>query len=317
MRLWVGDYFVRQHNADVAVPILESILDEYKVPVADAAGHAMLHQAAERIAWMQRDAGNLVGAAKTFERPSQMMADTHNATAASTLLEAARLYAQAGQNDKADQAYAIVLKSDDAWCESLARHDLASNLIRSGGYERASQFLQDVSIENQSVDVKVSTLAMLAFCQYRLGRFKTAHDNAEAALNVYKMAGFRMDSPNGIQMYANMVTQCLHYMDKWASSPLVCELSQPVKDKTTHTSSYTLLIRTQDQVWCDVSPSDNRINVEGRDNNATDQQYYFEKKVSFRIDPSSLKNVSKIFIVVSSSNLTTQNIEIPIRSYPD
>ena len=111
VRLWVGDY-LQSINDERAVALLESVLSEFKEAKADQ--DPAVFQAAQRLGNYYKSKGEWEKSAQAWSRVVPLH-DDKDWRVSDAMIEAARMYAAAGNNDKAQELYARVPQVGKSW----------------------------------------------------------------------------------------------------------------------------------------------------------------------------------------------------------
>ena len=180
VRLWLADYYGSVKDAR-AVPLAESVLSEFKAPVSN--GSALMFLALERLGWYYRDIDEPQNAAQVWLRMKEFQ-PADDWRIADSMIEAARMYAVAGDKSKAQELYARVPQVAKNWFTGMALYDRAYALIKADQHGEARQLLQ-TPLSGEGEEVKVGLLSLLSASYLKTGQVAAAQRSAQQAIEAY------------------------------------------------------------------------------------------------------------------------------------
>ena len=217
-RLWLADYFWSVGD-ERAVGFAENVLSEFPDPVKGSVPAVYL--AIERLGWHYRDAEQPEKSAQSWERMLTAMPD-EGWWKSDAMLEAARAYTRAGQQQKAKALYLGVTQSGDAWFRGLAIYDQARALVAQGKHPEARALLQPMATSLELEPSRVAGLSLLGYSHYLTKEFDKARDFSAQTVALYQaLAGKR--EGKGLEGSLRRASQILSLTQPKAVDPIVAQ----------------------------------------------------------------------------------------------
>ncbi len=216
-----------------AVPLFEDLLARIPQPAPDEAKAIDSMYLLMRLAGYYEKKGAFTQAAETELRARgyadgfKMPANTPEGQVpvagrvANRVLEAARFYQRAGDENKTRQTYALVSTYGYGWTKGMALYDEALGLTDQGKYEEARRMLQQ-PVEGLYADqIKVALLTALGASYYRTGDVDTAQKYAQQAVESYAAIQNPLQG-EGLQELVENSKQRLQWIERWKKAPVIC-----------------------------------------------------------------------------------------------
>ncbi|MDQ3815396.1 MAG: tetratricopeptide repeat protein, partial [Armatimonadota bacterium] len=317
VRLAVADYL--SHAGDErAVAVYEDLLRETErtkgqgppVRVVGAVNHLASHYV--RHGQLQKAVELYLGAEKYSTSPYWH---------ASLRLHVARLYRQMGAEQKAQEFYAQVAKSDNAWAAALVVLDQARDLMTQGRHEEARKLLEQSVNEARTEPVKVALLALLGHCHYLAGDFGAARRLSQEAVERFEALppGQR---GNNLETTLKMAQRTLRQVQQWTQAPITVEpqeLRFSVSPEQQTPVIRRLSVRTFQAIPLTVS-TDNPL-IQARvlaDSGWGDEPIKanppgITKEVIVEIAPEALQKSSEASLTVSSPKFPGFQVRVPLQ----
>ena len=125
------------------------------------------------LAWFYQGKGEQLKAAQTYEKSASY--STASSWVSSALIEAAQIYAQLGEADKAANLYAQVTAYGDGWSSMLVLYAQALPLINAGKLDEAKALLsRPLTMTERATDGLIAQNAWLASLSYQQGDLESA-----------------------------------------------------------------------------------------------------------------------------------------------
>ena len=306
LRLWLADYY--QANQDVrAVALAESILAEIKSPVKGES--SLVFQTVERLAWYYRDRGEYERGARMWLLMAGYHADVGWWTP-DALIEAARLYAQAGQVEKAGELYARVPQYGNGWAAGLALSDQGWALIQRGKHEEARKLLRQSFAGTGANGVRPAMLLMLANSYFQTGDLSMARSLIEESIAQYNAL---TEKPQLMASFLKDAQQLLSRIEQLASEPIICEPREIyiTVGREKELIRKELSIRSFKVFPLTVTTDNPKVKVIDNGSGG-DNKLYFQKGVIIQIAPEALKEDFEATLTVSSPKLAQKQVRVPV-----
>jgi tetratricopeptide (TPR) repeat protein len=214
VRLALADYYASVHD-EKAVALYEGLLS-----------------GAEKAGPQQRGVPALDKLAAYYElagRPAKaatLLAQVEEYTAAAPQVGndwvgAARLYRQAGEDEKADALYRKVIEtpSEWGWAKGLAIIDQGRTLMRQGKYSEARKLLDAPITGEYAEQIEPVKRMLLGDSYYQSGDLKRAAQNLQIAIDMYH-SNPKPLTGEGLENIFASAQERLQVIDKWIEEPI-------------------------------------------------------------------------------------------------
>lgn len=307
VRLWMADYYGNIGDERV-LALVESVIADLKPGAVGQEDVAL--QAVERLGWYWRDKGEYEKGAQAWER-LPLMFKVQSWWSADAMVEAARMWKSAGQNEKAQALYAKVAPIGDDWLTGLASWDQARSLIGKGEHEKARAILMQHPLK--SGQAQILKYSLLAYSYYRTGDFDKARQWAAQAINKHlglKDEERKRDLDDAMYFAYSVFT----WTEQWSKKILVCWPPAITVERGAATSSQ-INLRTFPQR--DLSVKVDRPGVQVRLGDLwqeTENGYCFDKSLSVQADAEGA--LQQITITVFDKNNPTIHDQFTVQVQP-
>jgi tetratricopeptide (TPR) repeat protein len=209
VRLALADYYASTHD-EKAVAIYESLLAE----VEKGGPQPREVFEVDKLAEYYKSAGQIDKAAEVMARAGTYT--TVPALVGNGWVEAARLYRQAGEDEKADALYrkVITTSSEWGWAKGLAIYDWASTLIAEGKYEEARKLLKTPVTGQYAEQTRIPALCLLGFSYFQTQDFAMARQYSQEAITQYEALKNPLQN-EGLQEIVEAAKNRLQTMAEW------------------------------------------------------------------------------------------------------
>jgi tetratricopeptide (TPR) repeat protein len=217
VRLAVADYWASVGD-ERAVALYEGLLAE-----KERAGQAERWvPELEKLARYYQTVGQPVKGAEVMTRMEKYTTDA--AQIGNGWVEAARLYRQAGEDEKAEALYRKVIEtpSEWGWAKGLAIYDHTSTLISVGKYEEARKLLQTPITGQYADQIKIALTANMAWSYYLLGDFDEAQKYCLKAIAQYNSLRHPLQG-EGLEAELAKSQAILDQVEDWTHEPIKCD----------------------------------------------------------------------------------------------
>jgi len=234
-------------------------------------------------------------------------------------VEAARMYVQHGQEEKAQPLYERAQKSSYGWAAGMALYDQGIQLIGQGKYKEAIEVLSK-PIKGQYADqVTTGLLSNLGYCYYRDGKVDLAKETSKKAIQQYEALQNPLQN-EGLEAQINGAKETLRWIDQWAKQPIVIEPHQ-LKFMVDDASDAPYLIRTlqvltERNTPIEIVPDNSSIKVEVLDISAPNDGsyiYYAQKEVRVKLDRGAINQSKEVSLKISSSGAPQDVVTVPVQ----
>ena len=217
-RLRLAQYFKSIKDAR-AVTFYEAILSLIKAP--REAGVREVFELSD----YYTETGDWEKAAETRLRMKDYTtAETYLANAN---VEAARMYVQHGQEEKAQPLYERAQKSSYGWAAGMAIYDQGIQLIGQGKYKEAIEVLSK-PIKGQYADqVRVGILSTLGYAYLMEGDIESARRVSQEAVDAYKESKDPLQG-EGLEDMEESAKEYIRLIDEWKNKMFVVPLKKPL-----------------------------------------------------------------------------------------
>lgn len=224
VRLWLADYY--QSSGDgKCIEVAESILAQMPRPLNttdDTSGLLpVAFQAVEREGWFYRDEGQFEKGAETWLRLPPLLAD-QGWWQPDAIVEAARLYSEGNEQEKAQQLYSKARTFGDSWSTSVSYYDQARTLISQRKLNDAASLLERALKQEPDTSCQVILLSMMSLCKYQQEDFKSSSDLTSKAIALYDLDPSTEDEGRGINSAIGTAIECRSWAEQWQKQPIVC-----------------------------------------------------------------------------------------------
>ena len=249
--------------------------------------------------------GELGKAGADLEAAVPLLSKAQPQWAASTLIEAARLYDQAQQTNKANALYARVSKYGDGWLSGMVIYDQADVLMKQGQYEAERRLLKTPVTGPGAEEIKVALLSKLGYSYYRTGEWELAKKYCNATIAGAQAVELRPDV--GLQQRVIQAREVLRLIAHWQNRPLICEPPQLAvcldQQATAKPLAVFFTVRTFDEVplvvSCDDARFTARVASKGVAGDAADY-HFVGRDVLVQIAPQALSQNFETTLLVKS-----------------
>ena len=305
LRLWLADYYGSVRDAR-AVPLAESILSEFKAP--SETGSALAFLAVERLGWYYRDIGEADKAAQSWLRMKSYQPPT-GWWVPDSMLEAARIYLYAGQEQKAQTLYQQIEQFGNGWTTGMAHYERADILIRDGEFARAQQLLHEPLGGEGAADAQVALSTLSAYAYYMSGDFERAVGASDAAVRASKeLTG----TSHPLQSQVNDASEVAGWIALWKETPFAVIPSKiRAVARTDQPAFETITIRSFQEIPLAISADNPKLQVKLVGSGAR-SQYYFEQQAALLIEPGTITASLDASITVSSSKFPAFKTRLPV-----
>lgn len=227
VRLWMADYYGSRGDAHT-LEVAESLISEFQNPQGQklAPGQMeMLYQVVQRLAWFYREQGQPEKAAQAWERLPELVG-VPGWWKPDALLEAARLYTAAGQEQTAKTLYAQVPQYGHGWFSVLSLYDQAQPLILAGKLEQARALLsRPLQLTSEQSNGQIAQNAWLASLVYQQGDLDAALLYGERVKEAAKAGPSTRASVNNL---AQMGLDIYNRAGGWRKQPIQSETKEVI-----------------------------------------------------------------------------------------
>lgn len=316
VRLWLADYY-ESVGDERTLPLCEGVLSEIKTPVKGEG--ALAFQAVERIGWYYRDKGQYEQGAQAWLRMTNYHADIGWWTP-DALIEAARLWERAGENEKAANLYAKIarLPTGDEIIKAVALQLQAKILIRQNHIEEARKLLQAATANPTPTASQVIALSLLGYSYYNTRNWREASrywQQSLAQADTLSSGKVRLAMADALSGTRELLAS-LNLREKM---PIQCDPAEiaivAVRDKREKSLNRTLFITTEGNIPLSLTSSDSRLkfHLEASPWTPSGQNTPFERILVLEMLPDLLEKAGRISLFISSSTFPTAHIEVPVR----
>lgn len=233
------------------------------------------------------------------------------------MIEAGRLYMQAGREQKSQAAYAQATQAGKGWYMGMALWDQAGVLIGQGEHEKARQLLQQPVVGERADEIKVGLLSALGFSYYRTAEFKKARIACEQAIAQFELV---KNSPNADESRGQVAnaTENLRWIDRWEKNPLlvICESMSPVlidRSKPVTTPAIRqLAVRSFRKIEATAVTSDNRVKLRLLPQFSKDMGFFFQQVFEIEVVPERFPESSDIIFTAHSPQIPEFQAQVPL-----
>jgi tetratricopeptide (TPR) repeat protein len=225
--LWAADY-LRSVNDAQAIKLFEAVLDKLKSPSKTSNVSPILVQAHHGLAKYHKQNGDLSQAIQIYLNGEKYYAAP--AWLADNTLEAARLYTDMREEEKALELYSKISAYGDSYMGGLALYDQASRLMWKGRHETARNLLLKPT-DRKDLGAEVAfmfQLTLLGDSYYKTGQFDLARKYSEEALAQHKKLDKKVTNPAHVGYLAQQVEAAqntLAAIEKWKKQPFEVDRS--------------------------------------------------------------------------------------------
>ena len=175
------------------------------------------------LAWFYDRQDEKLKAAQTYELSA--LYSSSSVWVSNSLMDAARLYRDLGDNDKAQALYAQVSQYGDSWTTGMALYDQAYLLVASKEHDAARALLQQAIISQNATPARVALLSLLGYSYYATGEVQEARSFSEEAIASYQSLSEVPDN-KGLRGALRRSLQILQFTQPKAVNPLAFEPSE-------------------------------------------------------------------------------------------
>ncbi len=218
VQLALADYYASVSD-ERAVALYEAVLGQTK---------AFYEQGLIALAmgefWSQK--GQPQKAQEAFERGRKVLVGNNPHLAAEMLLNMARAWAKAKDEDKARQFYAKTAADGDGWMTVLSFYDQASPLWDAGKLAQARVLLsQPLRATSHQLEGEIAQNAWLASLDYQEGKLEDALHHGQAVMKASQGITFQ---PGSIKNLYEMGHDIYLRAGGWKTQPIQCDVKEIV-----------------------------------------------------------------------------------------
>ena len=307
-RLWLGDY-LQKAGDERAIALLESVLSEFKEAKADQ--DPAVFQAAQRLGKYYSGKGEFEKAAQTWLRVVPLH-DAKDWRVPDAIIEAARLYAQSGQDEKAQGLYTKALNSGDSWISGMVMIDQSRRSMSLDKVEEARAWLQK-PLEGKRADEAKIFLFLESGKNYALaGEQDKAKDYLTKSLTIYQL----LKDKNQLGVYAEKAAgeanALLSELEVWKKTPFYCNQEKITfaPDNSTKLLEKRLVISSGYEMPFTATSDDRRIQV-SIDAVSVHAGFRFFSQLIVKLKPTDENFTS--MISVSSPQIPGYQVKVPVQ----
>lgn len=308
-RLWVGSYLCQARDERGPLFVEEALKEKRTI--------AQLGWYQEHITYQLGDyyraTGQLNKALDVFLRAH---AETKlRMYRADFAVEAARIYRQLGDHQKAQELYAQVPRYDDGWNRGMALWDQAQDLIFAGKHEQARSVLkQPVNGTGRDADlIRLALKMLLGYSYYRAGELEAAQKCLDEAMVQHKALG---NGPGrNIDGNIRIARSCLDWIQRWKKEPVVWEAKEfhVAMAEPKRAVIWRFNVRSLRPVSLTVTAQHAGVKAWFTDEGGkSSQRYYHEQQLVVEAAPDVVKNGLEEVLTVSSKEFPGFQARVPV-----
>jgi tetratricopeptide (TPR) repeat protein len=283
------------------------------------------------LAWFYQAQGEMEKAAQAYERSAEY--SVAPAWVGSALVEAARLYGEAGQKEKSEALYERAARQGSGWSKGVALYDRARALIQAGEQEDARALLQQEVSGEKSDQITVALLSLLGYSYYRTGDWAKAKEYSQSALDRQAKLNPLLPSEN-LEAQIGLARRTLEYSGQWQKSALkavpeavslsvpsepkagdLVKAADPVKAGGMARASFG--VQSLKRVPLQVTSDNPLVKVRAvSPERAADKGHCFEAKVMVEASPQALAEGFKANVLVKCAAYPGVTLTVPIHIGP-
>lgn len=316
VRLWLADYYQSLGDAK-CLTLCESILNEQKEP--QKGENALVFQTLERMAWFYRDQGQFEKSAQSWLCVSSSIPD-QGWWQPDVFVEAAKMYEQAGEVEKAEQTYAKAPIVHIAWPDGVTVTNHAQLLIKLGRYKEARRLLSQGMSGPDTEGINPIILECLGDSYYFAGDLAQAASYARQAI---ASCNALQDSQHSVYLDAVLPInqERLRWIEKWPKEPIICaprhlNVTRSYIQVQEESDAVTrrFYVRTLRRVPLRVSSNNKLVTarvVEGQSHQSL-QRHFYQQEVSVSISPEAVQTGAQAIITINSPDLPAYQAQLPV-----
>ena len=245
-------------------------------------------------------------------------------------VEAARMYVEHGQPEKAQPLYERAEKSSYGWAAGVAFIDHGRTLMEQTKYDEAIKVLSAPVTGLYSDQILVALLAFRGFCYYQTANFQLAIKDCQSAIDKYNELSNPLQG-EGLEGTVNLSKLTLMWSKLWMENPIRCsavEVKMNSRDdsnnKTTsvtqHLFNADFTVQCFKKVPLVISCDDPQVRWQIQPQQADPwklggdtQNYYVEWHIQVQAPSSMQKNAN---LRISSSDFPQSECKVLLRVKP-
>jgi tetratricopeptide (TPR) repeat protein len=235
-------------------------------------------------------------------------------------LHAARLYREAGAEDKAQAAYEQAKAAGSGWMSGVSLIDQARGLMAKGRYEEARKLLATPVSGQQATQIEPVKRMLLGDSYYATGDLEKARQYLQEAIDQYRAEPNPVKG-DGLEGIFAAAQERLQNVERWIKEPIRVEpkeLQIAVDDKQPRDKPLIrrLRVRTLRAVPLEVSVNAPGVQArvvsgDGWANASTAGDK--DQEVMVEIAPEAIKDGLSFMLVVSSPKLEKFQARVPVK----
>lgn len=254
-------------------------------------------------------------AGQTWERAGDY--SRHPDWRADALIEAARAYSRAGQENKAKALYARVSQYENAWFTGLAADDQFLTLISQKKYREARLLIDHSMLGAETEQTKILLLSDSGQLHYAVGEWIKVKKDSEEAIALFESLKPEQRRA-GIDTRINTAQARLMMSQQWLKQPLRVEQNE-IRVKTQRSENVQppiiekIYVRSPKDVSLQVSVNIDKIKayVSGVKTDESVNSYYFQQEVVVEISANGVSDINAQ-LTIKSASPSEAMIELPI-----
>lgn len=316
VRLWMADYYGNIGDERV-LALAESVIADIKPGGAGQEDVAL--QAVERLGWFYRDKGEHEKSAQSWLRLEPML-KVAGWQVPDSLLEAARAWDRAEQEQKAQALYARVMQQEDGWLAGMAVWFQADHLISKEHHSEARALLQNrvKEAKGEGADnVRVALLSLLGYSHYRSGDFKQAKMISQQALAQYKALA-QPKQGRGLEGQVERAKATIKWAECFSKQSVLCApqklfivVAEDTSLQNPEKSSRVLVVRSLHSLQLDVVSDHPHLKVYPPEDVALSSVWYSKSKIRVEVMPQASKSF-EANVLITSPSLPGLRMQVPV-----